>query len=327
MMTQWRQKRTFITQVVIGLGAVALLLVLARALPAVTFRAGLPVEIVQENAVEIAPLPGMDPRLFDAFLLLLWGSFAVALIYLLFSRSGRKELAGSVRGVGIQLLFIFLILLFIYAFGFSQAQEMPEEEGEPVPAPVIELPETSLEEPGEEVVLEVQTPQWLTLPLTTLFLLGVGAALWRWWQHRRSHTRERPLTLAELSRRAALAINELRQGQRLDDVIMRCYREMAETVSAQRGLQRRQGETPREFAAELLRAGLPSQAVKRLTYLFELVRYGGYEPGQRERLEAIDSLAAIVAACEALAAQDQAGWAHKAAENETAVSRRRKWLS
>jgi hypothetical protein len=326
-MTQLWQKRQQFMQGVVGLGAAALLILLARTLPVVTFRAGLPVEVVQESAIDIAPLPGMDPRLWYAFLILFWGSFVLSLLFLLFSRDGRKELTGSLRGIGVQLVFIFLILLFIYFFSMGAERELPAEEGEPVPATIIELPEVIVEEAGEEVMLEVQPPHWLTLLFSTLFLLGVGLGLYHWWQHRRTNRSERSLTLAELSRRAELAIAELRQGQRLDDVILRCYREMAETVSAQRGVRRGQDVTPREFERELLRAELPPQAVQRLTRLFELVRYGGYQPGTRDQLEAIDSLTAIIAACAVLAAREQASAAGSFAGKETAVSRRDIFLS
>jgi type I restriction enzyme R subunit len=42
------------------------------------------------------------------------------------------------------------------------------------------------------------------------------------------------------------------------------------------------------------------RAVERLTRLFEQVRYGNYAPRRRDQMEAVDSLQAIVNACEQL---------------------------
>ena len=72
---------------------------------------------------------------------------------------------------------------------------------------------------------------------------------------------------------------------------------MGEVVSARRGLQRADATTPREFAERLERAGLPADAVKRLTRLFEAVRYGSRLSDQSDVNEAVACLNSILQAC------------------------------
>lgn len=326
-MTQLWQKRGRILQVVVGLGTAALLILLARTLPAVTFRAGLGVPAIEKVEVASPNIPGITDEMWRIFLILMWSSFFIALLYLLLSREGRSRLRRVFGGLAVQILYVLLVAsITLFFISLSDSAEPPEEEGEARPGIEIDLPGAPLAEAPEETYLEVQPPAWLTLLLTTLFMALVGYGAYRWWLYRRDRPDAQPVSFAELSRRAELAIAELRQGQQLDDVILRCYREMAEAVSAQRGLQRGLGVTPREYEKTLLRAGLPHQAVERLTRLFELVRYGGYQPGKRDQLEAIDSLTVIVAACNAYADQAQAAALRSQHDIVTAVAPRRRWL-
>ena len=49
---------------------------------------------------------------------------------------------------------------------------------------------------------------------------------------------------------------------------------MSRVLHQQRGIRRHQAMTPREFVVYLEEVGLPTEAVMRLTELFEQVRYG-----------------------------------------------------
>ena len=55
--------------------------------------------------------------------------------------------------------------------------------------------------------------------------------------------------------------------------------------------------TQAEFAVRLERDGLPADAVKSLTRLFENVRYGGYRTGPKEVNEAVACLTTILNYC------------------------------
>ena len=158
-----------------------------------------------------------------------------------------------------------------------------------------------MEAPVDDLVEQLSTaPSLLVTAIsiaTVLLVLYVVYTLWRRSQ-RRSADIAPDDWMDDLSNQAQDAIDHLRDGDDLRGVILRCYREMAQTAAESRGVQRQTSATPREFENTLRRIGLPEQSVKRLTELFEQVRYGRYRPTPRDRLEAIDSLSEIIIACQ-----------------------------
>jgi hypothetical protein len=133
---------------------------------------------------------------------------------------------------------------------------------------------------------------WGVSVLLAVGILGGGWLLWRRLSTLR-HTQEQVAAGA----RAALA--DLEAGETLRDVIVRCYAAMNTAVADRRGINRQQAVTPREFEQRLItQAELPEHAVRRLTRLFEQVRYGAHNAGEREKAEARDCLQAIIHACE-----------------------------
>jgi hypothetical protein len=92
-------------------------------------------------------------------------------------------------------------------------------------------------------------------------------------------------------------LRDLSSGADWADAITNCYVRMSEAVSSKRGLYRQAAMTPAEFARRLERAGLPSDPVRRLTRLFESVRYGAHKPARTEIDEAVVCLNAILHHC------------------------------
>lgn len=137
-------------------------------------------------------------------------------------------------------------------------------------------------------------PQWITIALTTLILLALaGVGTYIWW-------RTRPRTgapLEALGLEAREAVEEIQQGADLKDTVMRCYADMSRILREERGIQRDEAMTPREFERRLRSTGLPPAPIERLTRLFEIVRYGAQTPGEAEEQEAIHCLTAIAEAC------------------------------
>jgi hypothetical protein len=80
-------------------------------------------------------------------------------------------------------------------------------------------------------------------------------------------------------------------------VIVNCYLRMSDVVADKRRLQREIAMTPQEFAVRLERAGLPGDPVRRLTGLFEMVRYGDRKSAPRDVTEAVNCLNAILRSC------------------------------
>jgi hypothetical protein len=137
-------------------------------------------------------------------------------------------------------------------------------------------------------------PQWITTTLTALILLALFAVGWTIWRRTRPRSNGQ---LEMLALEAREAVQNLQQGADLKDTVMRCYVEMSRILSEERGIQRDEAMTPREFERHLHAAGLPPAPVERLTRLFETVRYGAQTADASEEQEAIHCLTAIAEAC------------------------------
>lgn len=282
---------------------VAALFYLAVALPDADFLRGEGIGSLLSLGSGSGPPPptlNMSPRFWDYFRIFFWSSTLLALIYLLSSREGRRELPGIVRGALVSFIIgnLLWIIVFTLHTAFNDDTVVFEE-------PVAESPieEPTAVSPGTAPVEDPAFTQPEPPPVVAiLFSITVGAGagylLYRWWQYRQTYVGSHP-SLKVLQQRAQRTLQALRLGHEpVDDVIRRCYREMAQTVYEQRGVRRADAVTPREFELTLQQNGLPLPPVQRLTRLFEQVRYGNIAIGERERREAIDSLEKIVAACE-----------------------------
>lgn len=277
------------------------LLYLAASLPDAQFRGGVFPDIPDSGGDQLPQLESLlfPPWLWNLIQVALWATLLLSLLLALSTPQSRRELVKLTLNNSISALIVLLFLVFAAFIAFSGNTEEVIVSEEPAEA-IIEVEFDPVADYLETLVETPEPPPSLTWLLSLLFLAGALWLVYRLWQ-RRPRRVERPLSYQQLSDRAFAAIAELRQGQQLDDVILRCYREMSETVAQQQRIRRQDGATPREFAKTLQRAGLPETAVTQLTLLFERVRYGSMTPGKREQLQAIDSLEAIVAACQRLA--------------------------
>ena len=109
-----------------------------------------------------------------------------------------------------------------------------------------------------------------------------------------------PVDLSPMQKLAGIARSSLRDlsaGRDSTDVIMNCYYRMSDTVLEKKNMDRSASMTPSEFASQLENAGLPSDAVRRLTRLFESVRYGGHKSDPVAVNEAVTCLTTIVKYC------------------------------
>jgi hypothetical protein len=142
-------------------------------------------------------------------------------------------------------------------------------------------------------------PAWMNFLISLGVVLAILALTWglvRWWR-RLSWLRFRSRSLDDLADIAQSSLNELAAGRDWGDVIVNCYARMNEAVSRRRGLNRNEAMTPAEFARRLEQAGLPGDPVRRLTRLFESVRYGAKKSSQNEIDEAVSCLTAILHYC------------------------------
>ncbi len=268
----------------------AAIIILAAGLSEIKLRPGQPFFIGTESLPErdvMEPVSGGGALLTFirvAFGLALLG-LPFAIVYFIISPEFRKRVFKSL-----------LSLLWIYAIYVVLARLPPEaltlEKGI-IPAP----PQPQDFVPPPVAAFSANPPAWLTFVaafgLAALFAALLVGFVWR--------RRQRPASaspLDQLAQEAQDALESLRAGGDLRDVVLRCYFEMIQVLNEQRGIERRSDVTPREFEYHLESVGLPGEHVRRLTRLFEAARYGAKTVGEDEERQAIACLTAIVEACE-----------------------------
>ena len=189
--------------------------------------------------------------------------------------------------------FVVVIFYILKKFSFS----IPEmEQGGAVGAPGIDIA-------GEDFATAVFTPPHPSSLFLYLVSLGVVLAVAiiifltsRWWL-RRQRRRKASQPMEELAKIARSSLDKISSGRDWEDVIINCYKRMNDVVDAQRGLSRRKDLTASEYAARLEGAGLPGDAVRRLTRLFEAARYGARNANREEMVEAVACLNSVLYAC------------------------------
>ena len=125
-----------------------------------------------------------------------------------------------------------------------------------------------------------RSTEWGRILVAVGLSLGTGAALvlgssWvaaRWRTHRSRRGDD------ELAWQLELLAEQTLSAGRNPDLVLRCYREMVDLLSRKERVAH-VSLTPREFAERLRDLGLRTEAIDRLTELFELVRYGHRDSG------------------------------------------------
>lgn len=213
----------------------------------------------------------------------------LALIGLLMNAEWRKRLIRIVIRVGVTYWALYLV--------FMRYREMLVEMG--VDAAAMNNNGLITASTGEAPPAFV-SPQTITV---ATYIVSFGVALliivvvWKAYALWKELKAPGILPLKKIAQIARSSIDDLSSGRESTDVIMNCYYRMSDVVSDKKNLERSASMTPGEFAARLERAGLPSDAVHRLTRLFEGVRYGARRSGPGEVREAVASLTAILHHC------------------------------
>ncbi|MGD9148388.1 MAG: hypothetical protein PVI80_22685, partial [Anaerolineae bacterium] len=163
--------------------------------------------------------------------------FPFALIYVIVSPDARKRV---IRSLGLLMWLLALYLLMRANPGFFQ--ELQLQAGA---APFA----GNAAAPAAEFSASI--PPW-AVPLATIGLALLLAAVLvaiAWFVWRRSRRPASPLE--QLAQEARQALVALEGGADVNDTVMRCYFEMSQILSQQRGISRAQTMTPREFELEL----------------------------------------------------------------------------
>ncbi len=269
------------------------LLLLASGLHDVEFRAGRALGRAETETIQfsvdrafraITDVPLWKQLVFWLLLFLL-----VLLVSSILSPEFRKRLIRTFLVFAVSFWAIFYLLehnlltLPDLTMGAGEAfGEMPAEELPPFPA-----------------FTPPDLPNWVNYLISlgvVLALLALTWGLFRWWK-RLNSLRIPAKPLDDLALIARSTLDDLTAGRAWEDAIVDCYARMSDTVDRKRGLVRKEAMTPAEFARRLEQAGLPSEPVRRLTRLFESVRYGAKRSSQTEINEAVSCLTAILHYC------------------------------
>jgi len=257
-------------------------IIIAASLPQLELQPGMPLPKLEDDQVVIPPVEAEPSeaisvdKFITAFALLIAAVSVLHMIYRLLRGAKRKNLIAFIwPTVVIGLIlggFVFLIML------------MPKSKG----STVAELPVPQPEPP-------VTSPLGLVPPLL-LWLVGIGLlvtgiliAIWIF-----GSPAKRVTTIDIVSLEAEKAWQELKAGLGLKDVIIKCYRQMSLALAEEQGIERKECMTVREFEDLLEAAGVPYDPVHQLTQLFEVVRYGHWQPNSIDEEKAIHCLEAIV---------------------------------
>jgi hypothetical protein len=279
-------------------GVLVLLLILAAGISNIQMQTGNPFPFTWQQAPpgESTPLGNGNWILvfIRGVLILCAISIPIYVFINLLTPAGRRRL---LKGV-IQLAVILVIFYFLSRLVESGNKEEPKQVDQPTLETGGGLPLT--DGVPETPVAETSTSSpWLDagicIGLAAILAIMITVLAWGIYRASREAAGD---AMSRLADQAQDAIDALHAGGNIRDTVIRCYIQMTQVLAEERNVRREEAMTPHEFEQILLtRLKLPEAPVRRLTGLFEAVRYGDYHPGKREEMEAIDSLSAIAAAC------------------------------
>jgi hypothetical protein len=275
---------------VLALGA---LTVLSVSLRDISFGDAQPIGREEAEQATRAPqlLPPLTPEAVESQIVL-WVALGIliALVGLLLSPEGRKRMLRIIiRTVFIIWGVYFLLNRYPGMFDFLD----PAMQGE---APPPQNVGAAAGVPPPVFTPPPETPL-LSYAVSLLILLGLAFFLWRGYHMWQAMNQRSSRSLQDLARIARSSLRDLSDGRETTDVIMNCYFRMSDAVADRKHLRRGLDMTPAEFASRLQEAGLPGDAVRRLTRLFEGVRYGQRKVGPKDVNEAVACLTAILQYC------------------------------
>jgi hypothetical protein len=277
------------TVILLALGGLIGLGLLAAALREVEFRPAGPLPFSfgeQEGPVQPQPvlrLPFVEVLVVVGLIL-----FLIALVIALIDPKARKRLLLSILRFLLTLLALWFLMDFL-GVGTNLGQEAPPG------SPAEQAPAPSFVSDNQLQYTPPQVDPWILFFVSFVVALGIVVLAW-WIVSHRSKARKL-FGYDEIAEIARQSLTGLQDGYDWNDAIIRAYVRMSEAVTAERGLIRQPGTTPTEFAVRMERAGLPGEAARTLTRLFEQVRYGGVASGPQERDLAAAALSAILRAC------------------------------
>jgi flagellar biogenesis protein FliO len=280
-------KRKRLTLIYLVLAIVGLLL-LAGSLSDLRFQQGLPIPAGEQLS---SPSTGeLNGDLATGDFMLPWILQAVLSVGILVAVT--NILIAIIRNTSLKqlgLLGMILAVLILGGFILSKMElAPPANENQAVVVAVPTEPVTS-----EQSTLTVDPPdEWF---LVVKLALATGACLvcaWLVYRIVRAVRQE-----DAIAREASAALKAIEQGIDFRNVIISAYLRMLQIVKEERGIEREESVTPREFEGLLAERGVAVTPIRQITRLFEQARYSTRPPDPADEQAAIDCLNAIRESC------------------------------
>jgi hypothetical protein len=155
---------------------------------------------------------------------------------------------------------------------------------------------TSLASEELPPAVDIKGPPLAPLPPSLLWLVLIGMAVLAillviWvvnWRARHAAAGD------ELKLEAERALQALKTGLDFKNVIIQCYWQMSQVLQKERGIERKEAMTAREFERLLEQRGIPHPPVHQLTQLFETARYSIRPSVPEDEQKAFECLNAII---------------------------------
>jgi hypothetical protein len=223
---------------------------------------------------------GADPVVVQMLALLAVIAIPLSIVMFIVSPEMRKRVLRD----GLVLALFAAVFLIIFQRN-PQLGELTNE---------FQEPDTTMPEEGERTDpgdLVLNPPPWAMWVASGLVLAVGGYAIWRYLQ-----TRQEPYDgiYEDLRLETQEAMDRLRAGENVRELVTRCYIRMHAALADARGVTDSDLLTPREFERRMMDVtGLPAEPINRLTRLFERVRYGDQDATEAEKEEAVNALETI----------------------------------
>jgi hypothetical protein len=264
--------------------AAAMTVAIALGLPSLRFEPGMPLPERNSEGTALI-LPSREQGIAIPIGKFVFTIILSAIAAIVLAAAIRKILGADWKGIarflGKALAAVLVVSLFLVAlfsvFPRASLYHPKELVQRPPPMPVYS-PSAPEEMPAALI--------WIVAGATT----AIAAVLCLRLIGRRSAREASPDLVALEAESARLAI--LRGGD-LRGVVTECYRRMSLAMEKERGIEREESMTAREFEELLEARGVPAESIGRLTRLFESARYGRQGTSPDEEREAVDCLEAI----------------------------------
>ncbi|MFC1936037.1 DUF4129 domain-containing protein [Chloroflexota bacterium] len=281
--TQMTQKTKYFSLIFLAVALVSLIL-LAASLSNLQLKPGTPFPSGGNSDNVPQSVPAI-PAVQTYSLPILQGVFALIFVILMISVLARLTVLENLK----KILWLILAMVILFILTYMTPDTAPGESiFFPNESPQITIPPstnysfTPLGQPPQELI-------WLVI---IALVLSIGFLAFK--------ILKRPYSMQledQLLQEAEFAVNALKSGMDLRNVIIHCYFEMTRSLKEEQGIERSHNTTAQEFGEWLELKGFPPVPVHQLTYLFEKARYGKGQMSNNDEKTAVESLDEIIQFC------------------------------